>query len=197
MNENSIEVLKYIIIHFLIFLFKNVLYKILLKLSIPSYDQEKDKENEIEQKRQKMEKLKDEIREISASSNYVKFTKLKRQIDSLNDEINEIINSQKKKDFENNLKVFEKMNLCQKIVNSILNSYFFKFSLFFANVIEYILLKDKYLEVDYESRKNNIVVNYFYDENDNKYYSLIPVYKILVSETIVLNSISNIFNKLL
>ena len=68
--------------------------------------------------------------------------------------------------------------------------------MFIVYIIEYFILKNKYLEVDYNNNKTNIVVNHYYNENDNKYYTLIPVYRILICETLVLNSIQNIIQKL-
>ena len=68
--------------------------------------------------------------------------------------------------------------------------------MFFVNFIEYLLLKNEYLEIDFESNENNIVANYFYNEDDNKYYALIPVYRILICETLVLITMSNLIQKL-
>ncbi len=78
----------------------------------------------------------------------------------------------------------------------ILNSYFFKFFMFFVNFIEYLILKNQYLEIDFENNENNILAKYFYNEDDNKNYALIPVYRILICETLVLNAMSNIIQKL-
>ena len=195
MNQNSYDVLKYMIIHLLLFLVKNVFSKLLLKISF-KYDSKED-ENEIEIMKKNLEALKDKKREISPKDEYVKYTKMERQIDNLSDEI-------KRKETEMNLKNFndnyinpQEMNFFQKIINSTFNSYLFSFFMYFINIIEYIILKNEYLEVDYESNKNNIVANYYYNENDNKYYSLIPVYRILISETIVLNSLYNLIQNLI
>jgi len=195
MNQNSYDVLKYMIIHLLLFLVKNVFSKLLLKISF-KYDSKED-ENEIEIMKKNLEALKDKKREISPKDEYVKYTKMERQIDNLSDEI-------KRKETEMNLKNFndnyinpQEMNFFQKIINSTFNSYLFSFFMYFINIIEYIILKNEYLEVDYESNKNNIVANYYYNENDNKYYSLIPVYRILISETIVLNSLYNLMQNLI
>ena len=195
MNQNSYDVLKYMIIHLLLFLVKNVFSKLLLKISF-KYDSKED-ENEIEIMKKNLEALKDKKREISPKDEYVKYTKMERQIDNLSDEI-------KRKETEMNLKNFndnyinpQEMNFFQKIINSTFNSYLFSFFMYFINIIEYIILKNEYLEVDYESNKNNVVANYYYNENDNKYYSLIPVYRILISETIVLNSLYNLIQNLI
>ena len=84
----------------------------------------------------------------------------------------------------------------QNAFQKIINSYTFKFSMYFINIIEYFLLKNKFFEVEYESNKNNIVVNHFYNENKNSYYALIPDYRILIAETIVLNSLCNLIQKI-
>ena len=195
MNQNSYDVLKYMIIHLLLFLVKNVFSKWLLKLSF-SYDSKGD-ENEIEIMKKNLESLKDKKREISSKDDYVKYTKMERQIDKLSDEIKRKEAEMSLKNLNNNYINPQEMNFFQKIINSSLNTYLFKFFMYFINIIEYIILKNEYLEVDYESNKNNIVANYYYNENDNKYYSLIPVYRILISETIVLNSLYNLMQKLI
>ena len=195
MNQNSYDVLKYMIIHLLLFLVKNVFSKWLLKLSL-SYDSKGD-ENEIEIMKKNLESLKDKKREISSKDDYVKYTKMERQIDKLSDEIKRKEAEMTLKNYNNNCINQQEMNFFQKIINSSLNTYLFKFFMYFINIIEYIILKNQYLEVDYESNKNNIVANYYYNENDNKYYSLIPVYRILISETIVLNSLYNLMQKLI
>ena len=191
MNPNAYEVICYMIIHFLLFLFKNVFAKWLLKLS-SGYNPKNDKD-EIQLLKEKLNTLKEQIREISPTSEYVKYTKMERQINTLDEEIKrKESNMEYKENFTGSSK---DMNILQKIINLILNSYIFKFFMYFLNVIEYIFLKNKYLEVDYENNKENIVANYFYNENDNKYYALIPVYRILISETIVLNSMYNLIQK--
>ena len=195
MNQNSYDVLKYMIIHLLLFLVKNVFSKWLLKLSL-SYDSKGD-ENEIEIMKKNLESLKDKKREISSKDDYVKYTKMERQIDKLSDEIKRKEAEMSLKNLNNNYINPQEMNFFQKIINSSLNTYLFQFFMYFVNIIEYIILKNQYLEVDYESNKNNIVANYYYNENDNKYYSLIPVYRILISETIVLNSLYNLMQKLI
>ena len=195
MNQNSYDVLKYMIIHLLLFLVKNVFSKWLLKLSF-NYDSKGD-ENEIEIMKKNLESLKDKKREISSKDDYVKYTKMERQIDKLSDEIKRKEAEMNLKNLNNNYMNPQEMNFFQKIINSSLNTYLFKFFMYFINIIEYIILKNEYLEVDYESNKNNIVANYYYNENDNKYYSLIPVYRILISETIVLNSLYNLMQKLI
>ena len=195
MNQNSYDVLKYMIIHLLLFLVKNVFSKLLVKLSF-NYDSKGD-ESEIEILKKNLESLKDKKREISPQDEYVKYTKIERQIDNLSDEIKRKETEMNLKNFNNNYLNPQEMNLFQKIINSSLNTYLFQFFMYFINIIEYIILKNEYLEVDYESNKNNIVANYHYNESDNKYYSLIPVYRILISETIVLNSLYNLIQKLI
>ena len=195
MNQNSYDVLKYMIIHLLLFLVKNVFSKLLVKLSF-NYDSKGD-ESEIEIMKKNLESLKDKKREISPQDEYVKYTKIERQIDNLSDEIKRKETEMNLKNFNNNYLNPQEMNLFQKIINSSLNTYLFQFFMYFINIIEYIILKNEYLEVDYESNKNNIVANYYYNESDNKYYSLIPVYRILISETIVLNSLYNLIQKLI
>ena len=81
------------------------------------------------------------------------------------------------------------MNIIQRIFNSILNSFIFKIMMFSSYPIEYYILKNKYFEINYEENKNNIIVNYYYDENKNIEYSLIPIFTILIFESIVLDSI--------
>ena len=195
MNQNSYDVLKYMIIHLLLFLVKNVFSKLLLKISF-KYDSKED-ENEIEIMKKNLEALKDKKREISPKDEYVKYTKMERQIDNLSDEIKRKETEMDLKNFNDNYINPQEMNFFQKIINSTFNSYLFSFFMYFINIIEYIILKNEYLEVDYESNKNNIVANYYYNENDNKYYSLIPVYRILISETIVLNSLYNLMQNLI
>ena len=176
-------------IHLFLFLFRNVIAKWLIKLS----NSPKNEKNELDLIKQKLNTLQEEIREISPSSDYAKYTKMERQINYLNDEI-------KKKETEllyqnlnfNFLSSPKNQNIFQKIINS----YTFKFFMYFINIIEIFLLKNKFFEVDYESNKNNIVVNYFYNEKKNNHYSLIPVYRILIAETIVLNSLYNLLQKM-
>ena len=188
MNENSFDTLKYMIIHLFIFLFKNLIMKWLLELSTRGLTNKK--QNEINLLKQKRDKLKEEIREVSSINEYVKFTKMERQINNLNDEI-------KKKESSNNLdnninNNFSDMNILQKIINSILNSYIFKFFMYFINIFEFFIFRNRYLEIDYEENKNNILVNFYYDEKKNQDYSLIPISRILICETIVLNSLFNL-----
>ena len=182
MNENAFDTLKYMCIHLFIFLFKNVFIKWLSKYSNRSI--EKAKHQELDILKQKRDKLKEDIREISSTSDYVKYAKMERQIDNLNDEI--------KKRESNNLindNVKSNMNIIQRIFNSILNSFIFKIMMFSSYPIEYYILKNKYFEINYEENKNNIIVNYYYDENKNNEYSLIPIFTILIFESIVLDSI--------
>ena len=112
---------------------------------------------------------------------------MERQINNLNDEIKRKENLNYSQQFNDT-----DMNIIQKTINSILNSYIFKFFMFFINIIEYFLLKNMYFEVDHDENSNNILVNYFYDEKINKDYALIPVYRILFCETIALNSLLNL-----
>ena len=189
MDENTFETIKYMTIHLFLFLFKNVIAKWLIKLS----NSPNNEKTELELMKQKLNSLQEQIREISPTSDYAKYAKMERQINNLNDEI-------KKKETElfyknlnlNFLTTPKNQNVFQKIINS----YTFKFSMYFINIIEYFLLKNKFFEVEYESNKNNIVVNHFYNENKNSYYALIPVYRILIAETIVLNSLCNLIQKI-
>ena len=191
MNENAFDTLKYMCIHLFIFLFKNVFSKWLLELSYRNISNKHQRELDL--LKQKRDKLKEDIREVSSTSEYVKFAKMERQINNLNDEINRRENKNYTNNINDNL---SDMNIFQKIINSILNSYLFKFFMYFINVIEFFIFKNKYLEVDFESNKNNIIVNYFYDENTNQDYSLIPIYRILIFETIFLNSLMNLIKNI-
>ena len=192
MNENAFAILKYMFIHLLIFLFKNIIVKWLLEFSIRNISNKKQKELEL--LKQKRDNLKEKIREVSSINEYVKFAKMERQIDNLNDEIKRRESLNVNNNINNNA---SDMNIFQKCINTILNSYLFKFFMFFINIFEYYILKNTYLEINYEENKSNIIVSYFYDDKKNQDYSLIPVYRILICETIVLGSlfdfIKNIF----
>ena len=182
MNENAFDALKYMCIHLFIFLFKNVIMKWLLDYSNKNI--KKAKNQELDLLKQKRDKLKEDIREISSINEYAKFVKMERQINNINDEIkkresNKIVND--------NLN--SNMNIIQRIINSTLNSKIFKILMYFIYVIEYYYLKNTYFEIDYEENKNNIIVNYYYNENKNKEYSLIPISTILFTETIILHSL--------
>ena len=187
MNENAFDALKYMCIHLFIFLFKNFFAKWLLDFSNKGISNKH--KNELELLKQKRDKLREEIREVSSTSEYVKFAKMERQINNLNDEIKRRESMNIENNVNNNI---SEMNIFQKIINSIINSYLFKFFMYFINIFEYFILKNTYLEVDYEENKNNIIANYFYDENKNQDYSLIPISRILFCETIVLNSLMNL-----
>ena len=187
MNENAFDALKYMCIHLFIFLFKNFFAKWLLDFSNKGISNKH--KNELELLKQKRDKLREEIREVSSTSEYVKFAKMERQINNLNDEIKRRESMNIENNVNNNI---SEMNIFQKIINSIINYYFFKFFMYFINIFEYFILKNTYLEVDYEENKNNIIANYFYDENKNQDYSLIPISRILFCETIVLNSLMNL-----
>ena len=180
MNPNAYDVLKYMIIHLLLFLIKNFILKWLLK----KLSNKPNGDNKIQNKISKLNSLKEQIREISPTDDFVNYAKMERQINNLSDEIKRIESNNKN----------EKQS--SKVVDIFLNSYFFKFFMFFVNFIEYLLLKNEYLEIDFESNENNIVANYFYNEDDNKYYALIPVYRILICETLVLITMSNLIQKL-
>ena len=191
MNQNEYYVIKYMTIHLLIFIFKNIIVKYILKISNTT---ENDNDDELEIMKKKLESLKDQIREISPTSEYVKFINMERQIN----ELNEKIKKEESKNFYKNLNInifnnSENKNIFQKI----LNSFVFKFFMYFVNFIEYFFVKNEYLEVDYESNKNNIIVNHFYNEEINEYYALIPVFRILIAETVVLNSLYNFIQKLI
>ena len=193
MNQSSYDVSKYMIIHLLLFIFNNFVSKWLLKILNPK---SKDNKKEVDLLKQKLESLKEQLREISPTSEYVKYTKMERQINNINDEIKKKESQSYLNNLNQNLQSQQEMNIFQKIINGMMNSYIFKF-MYFVNIIEYILLKNEYLEVDYQSNSNNIIVNHYYNVDDNKDYALIPVYKILISETIVLNSLSNLVQKLI
>ena len=193
MNQSSYDVSKYMIIHLLLFIFNNFISKWLLKILNPK---SKDNKKEVDLLKQKLESLKEQLREISPTSEYVKYTKMERQINNINDEIKKEESQSYLNNLNQNLQSQQDMNIFKKIINGMMNSYIFKF-MYFVNIIEYILLKNEYLEVDYQSNSNNIIVNHYYNVDDNKDYALIPVYKILVSETIVLNSLSNLVQKLI
>ena len=189
MNENSLATLKYMCIHLFIFLFKNIFVNWLLKYS--KKDIINKKQNDIELLEQKRDNLKEKIREVSSVNEYVKFAKMERQINNLNDEIHRLKTLKINSNINDNMS--SNMNIVQKIIISILNSVFFKFFMFFINIIEYFIFRNKYLEIDYQENKNNIIVNYFYDESKNSDYSLISISRILLCETIVLNSLLDLF----
>ena len=118
---------------------------------------------------------------------------MERQINNLLDQIKQ----KEESIFYQNLNLnFFNVSENQNIFQKIMNSYSFKFFMYFINIIEYFYLKNEYFEVDYESNKNNIVANHFYNQDKNRYYSLIPVYRILIAETIVLNSLYSLVQKL-
>ena len=189
MNENSLATLKYMCINLFIFLFKNIFVNWLLKYS--KKDIINKKQNDIELLEQKRDNLKEKIREVSSVNEYVKFAKMERQINNLNDEIHRLKTLKVNSNINDNMS--SNMNIVQKIIISILNSVFFKFFMFFINIIEYFIFRNKYLEIDYQENKNNIIVNYFYDESKNSDYSLISISRILLCETIVLNSLLDLF----
>ena len=182
MNENAFDTLKYMCIHLFIFLFKNIILKWLRTYANKNI--KKAKYQELDLLKQKRDKLKEDIREISPTSNYVKYAKMERQINNLNDEI-------KKREsdnfFDDNMK--SNMNPIQKIINSILNSFIFKIMILFAYGLEYFFIKNKYFEIYYEDNKNNIIVNYYYDEKKNIEYSLVPVFSIIFFEGVILESL--------
>ena len=191
MNDNTFDVIKYMFIHLLIFLFKNFISKWLLNIS----DNSKIDKSELEIMKQKLDLLKEELREISPINEYVRYTKMERQINNLNDEIKQKESSLFYQNFNLNVSNTSK-NENKNILQKIMNSYIFIFFMYFINIIEYFILKNEYLEVDYENNENNIIVNYFYNEEKNKYYALIPVYRILLAETIILNSLYNLIKKI-
>ena len=129
MNENEFATLKYMLIHLLIFLFKNIIVKWLLEFSIRNISNKKQKELEL--LKQKRDNLKEKIREVSSINEYVKFAKMERQIDNLNDEIKRRESLNVNNNINNNV---SDMNIFQKCINIILNSYLFKFFIFFINI---------------------------------------------------------------
>ena len=195
MNPNSYEVFLYMLLHLFLFLFKDLLLK--LMNYIYNRNKSKNDQNELIQMKKQLNSLNEQLKEISPSSEYAKYTKIERQIHKLNSQI-----IQKEEDIKlKNKKVNISNNPLEgkKIISNIysfINSISSKVLLFIVYIIEYFILKNKYLEVDYNNNKTNIVVNHYYNENDNKYYTLIPVYRILICETLVLNSIQNIIQKL-
>ena len=195
MNPNSYEVFKYMLLHLFIFLFKGLLIKLID--FIFDICKSKNEENELILMKKELDSLNEQIREISPSSEYAKYTRIKRQINQLNKKI-----IQKEEDIKLKKEIINYINDSSEGKNIIKNisSFFFSFSknlfMFLGHIIEYFLLKNKYLEVDYKYNKSNIVVNHYYNEDDNKYYALIPVYRILICETVVLNSIQNKIQKL-
>ena len=188
MNSNAYEVSIYMIIHILILLLKNLISNILKK--IYNFNKSKNDKNTLEIMKQKLNYLNEQINDISPFNEYPKYTKTERQINKLNIDIDQI-------EKKSNLKNID-YSKDSKRINSLLRNYWNKiFEFIIIIFIEYILLKNKYLEVDYKYNKNNIVANHYYNENDNKIYVLIPVHIILLYETLVLNSISCIINKLI
>ena len=189
MNENTYETLKYMCIHLFIFLFKNVFSNWLINFAQKGIKNKNN--NELEIKKKKRDKLREDSREISPINEYAKYAKMERQINNLNDEIHRLKTLKVNSNINDNMS--SNMNIVQKIIISILNSVFFKFFMFFINIIEYFIFRNKYLEIDYQENKNNIIVNYFYDESKNSDYSLISISRILLCETIVLNSLLDLF----
>ena len=193
MNQNEFDVCKYMIIHLLLFIFKNIIFKFLLKISNKSENE--NEKDELEIMKKKYESLKEQIREISPTSEYVKYINMERQINELNEKIKQKESINFYKNF--NINFFNNSNDQNKnVLHKILNSYIFKFFMYFINIIEYFLLKNEYFEVEYENNKTNIIVNHYYNEEINKFYVFIPIYKILIAETIVLNSLFNMIQKL-
>ena len=181
MNPNAYEVFIYMIIHLLLLLFKNFISNWFKKIF--NINDSKRNKNRLELLKQKLNSLNEQLREISQINEYVKYTKIERQINNIKEEMklnksNQNINDSSKK---------KKFYLSSCLKNIVIYLPYF---------IEYFLVKNKYLEVDYESNKNNIVAYHFYNEEDNEYYALIPVYRILLCETIVFNSIYNLILKL-
>ena len=112
---------------------------------------------------------------------------MERQINNIKEEINKLQNSEPNiNDSSINNSFYKKINMFFHSKNILI---------FLPYLIEYFLFNNKYLEVDYEINKNNIVVKYYYNENDNQYYALIPVNIILLCETMVFNSIYNLIVK--
>ena len=185
MNTNAFEVFIYMIIHLLLLFFKNFISNWLNKIF--NINNNKKKKNKIELLKQKLNSLNEQIREISSVNEYVKYAKMERQINNIKEEIIKLQNSEPnikdpsmENNFYNKIKIFYHSN-------NILT--------FLPYLIEFFFFRNKYLEVDYESNENNIVANYYYNENDNEYYALIPVNIILLCETMVFNSIYNLIVK--
>ena len=185
MNQNAYEVFIYMIIHFFIFLFKKILWKFLSKIF--SICCSKDRK-EVESMRKKLDSLNEVIREISPAQEFSKYTTKEREINNLKSQIIE----KEKNGFNNESdSSSNNKNSLKKIF-----SFLFKFPMIFVLFVEYLVLKNKYLEVIYKNNKNNIVANHYYNESDNKVFVLIPVYRILIYETLALNSIFNLIKKL-
>ena len=191
MNENVFDTLKYMCIHLFIFLFKNIFTKWLLILFTKGIDDKNIKELEL--LIQKRDNLKEQIRELSSTSEYVQYAKMERKINNLNDEIKRKQSQCSSNNIDNNK--YSNMNFFQKIIHSILNSFVFNFLMYFINAIEFMYFKNTFFEVNYEENKNNIIVNFYYNESKNRDYSLIPISRILLCETFVLNSLFNLSKK--
>ena len=195
MNSNAFHVLVYMIIHFLLFLMNNI-SKFASKLfSCCSSNRELYKKMELLKK--ELEIKKDEIREIPATSEFVKYTKMNKEITKLENEIKRIESELIGQNFNQNIAIInDKETSCfQKFINFLDNSYILKYMIFAVHIIEYLLLKNQYLEVDNSINENNIIVHYFFKAEDNKFFALVPVYRILVAETIILTFIYNLILK--
>ena len=185
MNSNAYEVFIYMLIHFLLLFFKNFISNWLNK--ILNINNTKNKKNKLELLKQKLNSLNEQIREVSSTNEYVKYAKMERQINNIKEEIIKLKNS------EPNINDSSINNSFYKNINMFFHSK--NILIFLPYLIEYFLFNNKYLEIDYEINKNNIVVKYYYNENDNQYYALIPVNIILLCETMVFNSIYNLIVK--
>ena len=122
MNQNEFDVCKYMIIHLLLFIFKNIIFKFLLKISNKSENE--NEKDELEIMKKKYESLKEQIREISPTSEYVKYINMERQINELNEKIKQKESINFYKNF--NINFFNNSNDQNKnILHKILNSYIF------------------------------------------------------------------------
>ena len=180
MNQNAYEVFIYMSIHFFIFTFKDIIWKILSKIF--SIFHTNNEEKELESMINKLNSLNEELKNISQTQDFPKYTRKEREITELNEKI------------KNKKQIILEKEL--KIPFTAFFKYPFESKIYYIYFVEYLLLKNKYLEVDYQMNKNNIVVNHYYKETDNKYYALIPVYKILLWETLALHSIYHLIKKL-
>ena len=196
MNANAFNVLIYMIIHLLIFLINNVFLKFANKIFSCCFSN-RELYKRMELLKKEVDIKKDEIREISATSEFVKYTKMNKEIDKLENEIKRIEAELIGKNFNQNLAIIndKDVSCCQKFINFLENSYILKYMIFGVHIIEYLSLKNQYLEVDNNLNANNIIVHYFFKEEDNKYFALIPVYRILICETIILTFIYNLILK--
>ena len=136
MSQNIYDVVKYMIIHLSLFLFKNCVLKWLLNF----LDTSKNYKNELQKKKKKLNSMKEEIREISPSNEYARYAKMERQINNLNDEIKQIESSLFYKNLNLHFLNTSYSDNNKNIFYKIMNSFIFKFFMYFINFFFYIFI---------------------------------------------------------